>query len=237
MTKITIKAASLEITIDGESQEASVISSVLASLMASIISAAHGEEFVEGTPDAPTESNSTDSAKPAPTEPVNTADVNAENILAFLRNDDQFEYRSYASVNKHFGGSHVDSVLGELVSNGGVTTKRRRADGETLYKAAPTPHDIPGAPAAPEVASIFAIHPVPEVASIFVARPSFNLENLRTFLTSDPRYTRRSLGAIAKHFGVDDEPGLRDTLTAYADEGDIERTTRRRDSMPLYGVA
>lgn len=238
MTKITIKAASLEITIDGTKQDASFITAALASLMASIIGAAHGEEFVEGTPDAPAESASAPGpapgpapAEPAPAEPAPAdaptttgVDVSAENVLAFLRSDDQFEYRSYASVNKHFGGSHVDLVLRELVSNGGVTTKRWRADGETMYKAAPLPTEIPGVP---EVAGIFAVHPI------------FNLENLRTFLTGDPRYTSRSYDAIAKHFGIsDDVPnGLGFFLNDCVDDGDIKRTTRRRDGMPLYGVA
>lgn len=233
MTKITIKAASLEITIDGTKQEASFITAALASLMASIIGAAHGEEFDEGTPDAPAEPASAPGpapgpapAEPAPADAPTTTgvDVSAENVLAFLRSDDQFEYRSYASVNKHFGGSHVDLVLRELVSNGGVTTKRWRADGETMYKAAPLPTETPA---------------VPEVEGIFVAHPTFNLENLRTFLTGDPRYTWRSADAIAKHFGIGerDKSPLLNSLSEYAEEGDLERSNRRRDGAYLYSVA
>lgn len=147
MTKITIKAASLEITIDGTKQEASFITAALATLMAHIISAGQGGEFVEDEPDAPAEPAPAPGPAPgpAPAEPVNTAP----------------------------------------------------------------------------------------------ACPVFNLENLRTFLTGDPRYTSRSYDAIAKHFGIsDDVPnGLGFFLNDCVDDGDIKRTTRRRDSMPLYGAA
>lgn len=140
-------------------------------------------------------------------------DATDANVLAFLRSGERFEYRTYNAISKQFGGSGVGNTLDDLIDRGDVTTKRRRADGATLYKAAALP-----------------VEPA-------VAYPEFNLQNLREFLTSDPRYTKRTAKAIAKHFGVaQDDFGFSDRLYNMADDGGLRVTSRRRDGVDLFRV-
>lgn len=60
------------------------------------------------------------------------------NVLDFLRSDDRYRLRTAEAVAKHFGvdEGEASDLLGDLVDEGEVTTRRRRSDGATLYEAA-----------------------------------------------------------------------------------------------------
>lgn len=287
MTKITIKASNLEITVEGNGAEAKgeAIHALLASLLGravgateakdedededrvhrddaidfvkanlgctvaqvaehfgmetlaaasmladldneGVIVSSNGDRGLDGVtfnvPAEPTAKDETEEASsqvPESSAMPSVPEATDDNVLAFLRSDDRFEYRTYSSVVKHFAG-FADNTLGALINAGQVTTKRRRADGETLYKAA-------------------AIHEVPagEVAAAGSdVTPGMNVESVRSFLSGDPRYTSRTLKSIAKHFNVDREYA-ESHLGAMVEDDDLDRTTRRSDGEPLFSLA
>lgn len=77
---------------------------------------------------------------PAPQAPAqtNVPAFTSGNVLDFLRSDDRYRLRTATAVAKHFGVDEREAsdLLGGLVDEGEVTTRRRRSDGVTLYEAA-----------------------------------------------------------------------------------------------------
>lgn len=62
-------------------------------------------------------------------------------VKEFLADTERFQYRTTSAINKAmtakgFNLMTVATALRALVEDGGVTTRRRRADGETLYSLA-----------------------------------------------------------------------------------------------------
>lgn len=140
-------------------------------------------------------------------------------VLAFLRQPSDFEYRTADAIRKHFADNEAVAmgVLGNLVAAGHVITKRRRADGVTLYKAAASE----------------------ATAEVPAETPALTEPNVRSFLGSDSRYTKRTFDAIAKHFGegCDANYALTNLLERMEYNGDIETSTRRSDGATLYELA
>jgi hypothetical protein len=149
-------------------------------------------------------------ASAAAADPV---EVTPDAVVAFIGSDPRFTLRSFDAIAEHFGNStDLHAALDALVISGKLETKRRRADGANLYKAVVQPE---------------AAEP---------SRPLLELTetNVRSFLTSDPRYSQRSLEAIAKHFAGYDLNAVEDLLGRMNADGDVSRTTRRADGAHLY---
>lgn len=165
------------------------------------------------------------------TSPTAADEFPQADVLGFLRSDERFEYRTEESIRKHFGDQAdvAMDVLDNLVDAGHVTTKRRRSDGVTLYKAVAEAAPVSQSPLAASLAA----------ASASTTAPELTETNVRSFLGSDERYTKRSLDAIAKHFGVIDseKPNLIEMLNEMEVAGDIESSTRRSDGAILYQLA
>ena len=141
--------------------------------------------------------------------------LTGDDVLAFLRSDERYEYRTMQSVRDYFGAladaaaEHLDRMVDDRM----VTTKRRRSDGVTLYKAAP----------AAQVTHLSPTMQIIEGAAETTLTPAeLNAMNVRSFLGSDPRYTQRSITAIAKHFNLhDDDAELDSLLEDMANDGEI----------------
>lgn len=163
-------------------------------------------------------------------------------LVAFLQPNDKFTFRTLSAIAKQFSDYQLielKTALDELVSEGAVATKRRRADGETLYVADVESYaDVVGdqirAAHAAEQAQ-----PVPtpgnsanEPPADRVA-PPFNTYNVVDFLRSDERYEKRSMDAIKRHFSGTSTEGVVGGISMMVSWGYIEESTRR-DGTTMY---
>lgn len=127
-------------------------------------------------------------------------------LVTFLGSDPRYTKRSMAGIQEAFpsvDGDTVTSVVNEALAAGQITTSTRRRDGATLYSAA------------------------------HVASTDANLTNLIAFLNGDTRYTKRSLGAIAKYFGIGESVAgqlVKDAIN----KGIVESVYSRRTSAYRY---
>lgn len=163
----------------------------------------------------------------------NAGAVTGDEVLAFLTSDDRYEFRTGEAIDKHFDGRDgIGEAVETLVNNGDVTVKHRRADGVALFKAVA----LVATPESAAEAYGDLRETIEQDAALTTAStpPAFNYVNLREFLTSDPRYTKRTAAAIAKHFW--NEGDIPDQLDEMVVAEDLYTVTRRRDGATLYAV-
>lgn len=263
MSKIIINIKTLNLTVDG-AQRAGGPSALISSLIHSIIASAtepqnestgatgettrvaglspnvaapYGQDTGAGETaaqsDASAEGSTLDAILEDRQEFSPTMVLNHDNILIVLRSDDRFTKRTLEAVAKSFPDETQDavaSVLYQMIVDGKVKQLTRRRDGTKLYEAL-----VPVGLTSDETAAPAETTAV-EAAAETPAAPELNTDNVLNFLESDPRYNKRTIGAIAKHFGSTSEQ-VEAVLTQLDDEGEVEVTTRRRDGAKLYEAA
>lgn len=144
------------------------------------------------------------------------ADLIKYKLVEFLQPNRRFTLRTLLAIAREFSEYQlieIKEALDQLENEGAVSTKRRRADGETLYVADVESYaDVVGdqirAAHATEAAhAAEQAGPVPtpgdsaNEAPVTPQYPEMTIKEVQDFLDSDERYERRSLGAIQRHFG------------------------------------
>lgn len=173
-------------------------------------------------------------------------------LVAFLQPNDKFTFRTLSAIAKQFSDYQLielKTALDELVSEGAVATKRRRADGETLYVADVESYaDVVGdqiraAHAAEAAAQAEQADPAPTHADTDTENeapaprpvPFLTREAIVSFLRSDERYERRSEGAVQRHFSDQPADDVRRALANVESWGYIE-SHRGRDGVTYYSA-
>lgn len=164
------------------------------------------------------------------------------NTLAFLGSDPRYALRTKAAIYKALGAELdsekgiVDGEVTKLVAEGKVHAKRRRPDGIALYgladtvtnNATPTDELVPGHSDTPVTDSDDGAATPPDELSY---------DAIKAFITSDPRYTQRTMKAIVKNFINEfDEDEIEGVVNDMVDDDELVLRTRRRDSETLYAV-
>lgn len=148
-------------------------------------------------------------------------------IVEFLQPSDQFSQRTWSALHKAVSVNHgvttgvLAQALNQLVSDGIVHTKRRRADGETLYSTNVGAYvAVPPRQAQPETTD------VPQKDGIAVS-------DLVEFLKSDDRYEFRTFDAIKRHFDDWSTEDLMSLLAIAQSTDDVIKKTRA-DGTSVY---
>lgn len=240
MSKTIINIKSLTINVTAGAAESGGISPrLIGMLVARAVSEAGAQTGGDPETSAPEAAGTTDQtneqgttpAAPATKATVNPTVPTADNIVAFLTSDPRYTLRSFDAIEKNFSADYdLAVIVSGLVDCGLLGVKRRRSDGAALYYVVSAASDAGAANAAAT--------PVAEATSAAPAEtPEFNVTNVRQFLTSDPRYTQRSVEAIAKFFNRADLGSVEYALDDMESDGDLRRTTRRSDGASLYQAA
>ena len=150
-------------------------------------------------------------------------DLVKDALVAFLQPCSKFTFRTLSAIIKAFPAYQsveIKEALDQLVQKGAVTTRRRRADGETLY-----------------VANVESY--VSAACDQEVAEPDDNRTLTNTgvieFLRSDERYKWRSEAAIQRHFNGTDANSVAATLRAMFSWGRINSHINR-DGTLMYSA-
>lgn len=150
-------------------------------------------------------------------------------IVEFLQPTDQFSQRTWSTLHKAVSVNHgvttgvLPLALSQLVSDGIVQTKRRRADGETLYSTSVGAYvAVPPRQDQPETETT----EVPQMVCITVS-------DLVEFLKSDDRYEFRSFDAIRRHFDGWSTEDVQSLLAIAQSTDDVIRRTRS-DGTSVY---
>lgn len=163
-------------------------------------------------------------------------ELTADNVLTFLRSDPRYTLRTQEAVIKHFSGNTTDEVydvVDELHNEDKIAAKTRRRDGAILFYAIA---EAAGSTDAVTAAAVDTVGAAEAGETPTAVAPEMNVENVRSFISADPRYTSRTLRAIAKHFGVDSDWASL-VLIGMVNDDDLTQVTRRRDNEPLFSLA
>lgn len=176
------------------------------------------------------------------------ADLIKYKLVDFLQPRNNFTYRTLSAIAREFSEYQLIEIkvaLDQLVAEDAVTTKRRRADGETLYVADVESYaDVVGdqiraAHAAEAAYAAEQAGPVPthgdsaNEAPVTPQYPEMTVQEVQDFLVSDERYERRSLAAIQRHFGSTPAQSVAWRLQHMVEEGYID-TRVGRDGTLYY---
>ena len=148
-------------------------------------------------------------------------------IVEFLQPTDQFSQRSWSALHKAVSVNHgvttgvLALALSQLVSDGVVQTKRRRADGETLYSSNVGAY-VAVPPRQPETETT----DEPQMVGITVS-------DLVEFLKSDERYEFRTFDAIKRHIDGWSTEDVQSLLAIAQSTDDVIRRTRS-DGTSVY---
>ena len=216
-TNITIN--NLHITV-GSASSGSRMSDLLGALLGSI-------HLVPADENGKTDEPSTEQTS-AP-----AVDTLKGDLVAFLQPTDEFSLRTLAAIQKAFPGrtlSDLHTALHELIEDNVIATKRRRADGETLYEAIAQAYvDVPAQPeAAADTANV--------TTDEDPVRSTLTVNEIVEFLTYGP-YDLRSLDAIRKAFGEHNHNDIAAVLQIAVGSGQVYTRRRRSDGATLYGAA
>lgn len=138
------------------------------------------------------------------------ADLIKYKLVDFLQPRNNFTYRTLSAIAREFSDYQLIEIkvaLDQLEDEGAVTTKRRRADGETLYVADVESYaDVVGdqiraAHAAEQAGPAPTTGNSANEAPVTTQYPVMTFQEVQDFLVSDERYGRRSMAAIQRHFG------------------------------------
>ena len=173
-------------------------------------------------------------------------------IVEFLQPNEKFSQRTWSALHKAICGTHgvythvLAQALRELVAEGVVQTKRRRADGETLYSTNVGAYvAVPPRQAQPETGEVAAVQAssseTPAVAQTLSApeaphQPDLTVSELVEFLTSDDRYEFRTLDAIKRHFAGHHSEDVLSLLAIAQSTDDVYKQTRA-DGTAIYMAA
>lgn len=173
-------------------------------------------------------------------------------IVEFLQPSEKFSSRTWSALHKAIAGNPgvttavLAQALNQLVSDGIVQTKRRRADGETLYSTNVGAYvAVPPRQAQPETGEVAAVQAssseTPAVAQTLSApeaphQPDLTVSELVEFLTSDDRYEFRTLDAIKRHFAGHHSEDVLSLLAIAQSTDDVYKKTRA-DGTAIYKAA
>lgn len=216
-TNITIN--NLHITV-GTASSGSRMSDLLGALLGSI-------HLVPADENGKTDEPSTEQAA-AP-----VVDTLKGDLVAFLQPTEQFSLRTLAAIQKAFPDralADLNTALHELVEDNVLFTKRRRADGETLYGAIAQAYvDVPAQPEAAADTTNVTTDEDP-------VRETLTVDAIVEFLEGGD-YELRSLDAIRKAFGEFNHNDIAATLQIAVGSGKVYTRRRRSDGATLYGAA
>lgn len=154
-------------------------------------------------------------------------------LVAFLQPNDQFSLRTLAAIQKAFPDralGDLNTALHELIEDNVLFTKRRRADGETLYGAIAQAYvDVPAQPEAAADTTNVTTDEAP-------VRTTLTVDAVVEFLEGGD-YDLRSLDAIRKAFGEYNHNDIAATLQIAVGSGKVYTRRRRSDGATLYGAA
>lgn len=221
-TNITIN--NLHITV-GAASSGSRMSDLLGAMLGSI-------HLVPADENGKTDEPSTEQAA-AP-----AVDTLKGDLVAFLQPNDQFELRTLAAIRKAFPErtlSDLHTALHELIEDNVLYTKRRRADGETLYGAIAQAYvDVPAQQGQqPEAAADTANVTTDETSA---PATTLTVDAVVEFLNGGD-YELRSLGAIRKAFAEYNHNDIAAVLQIAVGSGEVYTRTRRSDGATLFGAA
>lgn len=157
-----------------------------------------------------------------------------DHVLVFLSSDPRYTKRTFKSISAYFEDATADEIetlLDQLIDEGKVKRTTRRGDHAALFESLVPTEAAPLAEAPAAEASTTEAVSTP---------PAMTETNVRSFLGSDPRYSKRTFDALAKHFGLkeeDTDDALAELLRNMADAGDIAVKHRRADGVELYQLA
>lgn len=154
-------------------------------------------------------------------------------LVAFLQPTDDFSLRTLAAIQKKFNTrtlSDLHTALHELIEDNVLYTKRRRADGETLYGAIAQAYvDVPAQPEAAADTTNVTTDEEP-------VRSTLTVDAVVEFLEGGD-YELRSLDAIRKAFGEFNHNDIAAVLQIAVGSGKVYTRRRRSDGATLYGAA
>lgn len=168
------------------------------------------------------------------------SDNPAKDIAEFLAGNPKFKSRTGTSVIKHFGFDNavIRETLDAMINDGLVVVRTRRSDKEALLALADgiTIASFDKVVTAAAEPAPVEVAPVAEAAddTPVAAKPEVSFDNVVAFLVSDTTKAKRSLKAIAKHFGLDNED-MTSVMDEMEEAGLVKRYTKRSDRSRLYG--
>lgn len=169
-----------------------------------------------------------------------TVDTLKGDLVAFLQPTERFSLRTLSAVQKAFPDralGDLKTALTELVEDGVLATKRRRADGETLYEAIAQAYvDVPAQPEAAADTTNVTTGEAPAAAETSAPVAALTVDAVVEFL-EDGDYDLRSLSAIRKHFANHSHNDIAAVLQIAVGSGKVYTRRRRFDGATLYGAA
>jgi hypothetical protein len=188
------------------------------------------------TDDAPAGDTASTEAAPA----AQTVDTLKGDLVAFLQPTDKFSLRTLAAIQKAFPGrtlSDLHIALHELVEDNVIATKRRRADGETLYEAIAQAYvDVPAQPEAAADTTNVTTGEAPAAAEASAPVIPPTVDAIVEFLEGGD-YELRTLAAIRKNFAEHNHNDIAAVLQIAVGSGKVYTRRRRFDGATLYGAA
>ena len=210
-------------------------SNLLESLLrnATLVSSYEEHIDIHGHHDESAEQDATGETQHNPTQTLEEMVGKAKpQIVEFLQPNEKFSQRTWSALHKaicvdtDITTRVLAQALRELVAEGVVQTKRRRADGETLYSTNVGAYvAVPPRQAQPETETT----DEPEMVSITDS-------DLVEFLKSDERYEFRTFDAIKRHFDSWSTEDVLSLLTIAQSTGDVFKKTRA-DGTAIYKAA